>query len=388
MIPDPGTWVAATHPVVAAVDLNPVDWVSVLRYPIGWLMYELSLGFNHVGVLRAIGPLGLAIVVTTVLIRGLLVPVFRWNIKTQRRVQRDQRVVAPQVNDIRRRYKGKGQARKMNEEIQKVYAEHGISMFSGLSGCLPLLVQLPVLYGLYWGIGDVIGNSKNITFDRLPAGFQMHFLWIPDVANTIPKQIGTAAGVACKATATNCHTDWANLLSNPVNLALLVLPILTGLAYFVQSKMTMQPMRADMSATERQMASSMRMVVYFMPVMSVFFCFVWPQGLTLYWVTAALFMVGQQFLLMGWGSMRVPDWFPGAHRVTPLSFVAADFGVVGGTSAGGGGAGGGGGGGGSSSNGRGRPGRPPARGPRAPVTAAPGTGKAPARAQKRARRRR
>ena len=381
MIADPGSLLAASHPVVAAVDLNPIDWVSVLRYPIGGLIYELSLAFNHVGVLQAIGPFGLAIVIATVLIRGLLVPVFRWNIRTQRRVQRDQRIVAPQVNDIRRRYKGRGQARQMNEEIQKVYAEHGISMFSGLSGCLPLLVQLPVLYGLYWGIQDVIGNEKGITFDRLPAGFPLHFLWIPDVANTIPKQIGTAAGVACKATATTCHTDWANLVSHPANLALLILPILTGLAYFVQSKMTMQPMRADMSDTERQMASSMRMVVYFMPLMSVFFCFIWPQGLTLYWVSAALFMVGQQFLLMGWGSMRLPDWFPGAHRVTELSFVAADFGPA---SARGGAAGGGG----PSATGGGRPPRPRPHGPRAPVSTAPGTGRTPTRAQRRARHRR
>jgi YidC/Oxa1 family membrane protein insertase len=372
---------AAMHPVLASAVLNPLDWVSALRWPIGGLIYVLSNAFNAVGPLQWIGPLGLAIVVATLIIRGMLFPIFRWNIRTQRRVQREQRLLSPQINEIRRRYKGQG--RRMQEEIQKVYAEHGVSMFSPMSGCLPLLVQLPVLYGLYWGIRDVIGigttwGGTAITFDRLSAAVHLNFLWIPDVSRTIAQQVGTASGHACSAAATTCPTDWAHLFTNPANLALLIFPILTGITYFVQSKMTMQPLRPDMSDTERQMASSMRTVVYFMPLMSVFFGFVWPQGLTLYWFTAALVMVGQQFGLMGWGSMRVPGWFPGARRVGPLSYQSADFGmprtpVV-------------------SPSPNGHPRAAPRRGARTTGTSAvggaPGTGRPPARAQKRARRRR
>jgi YidC/Oxa1 family membrane protein insertase len=299
-------------------------------------------------------------------------PVFRWNIRTQRRVQRDQRLLAPELNELRRRYKG--QSRKLNEEMQKVYAEHGVSMFSPMSGCLPLLVQMPVLYGLYWGIRDVIGQGTTwggltITFDRLPAAISQSFLFIPNVSKTIGEQIGN-----CKVAATTCPVNWGDLFTHPANLLLLVLPILTGAAYFVQSRMAMQPPRPDMSDQERQMASSMKMVVYFMPLMSVFFGFLWPQGLTLYWMSAALFMVGQQFHLMGWGSMRVPAWFPGAGRVTPLSFQAQDFGPPMGAARG-------------SPNGggpahRGGPVSPPGQPP-----AAPGMGRAPARAQKSAQRR-
>ncbi|MGA8015319.1 MAG: membrane protein insertase YidC [Candidatus Dormiibacterota bacterium] len=373
------------HPMLAAgVDLNPIDLIAFLlsvgRYPIGWLIEHLSVVFNGLGFLRSIGPFGLAIVVTTLIIRGLLFPVFRWNIRTQRRVQRDQRKVAPQLNDIRRRYKGN--SRKITEETQKVYAEHGVSMFSPMAGCLPLLVQLPVLYGLYWGIRDVIGldatktSSPRITFDLLPANIHLGFLWIPDVSKTIGYQIGN-----CATTATKCAVDWAHLVTNPVNLALLLLPIITGLAYFVQSKMTMQPMRSDMSDTERQMASSMRTIVYFMPLMYVFFCFIWPQGLTLYWATAALVMIGQQFHLMGWGSLRVPPWFPGHGRTTPLSYQAADFQTVAPSRASPT----------ASSNGQNR-GAPRRRGStpsRAPAMAGPpGTGRPPARAQKKPRRRR
>jgi hypothetical protein len=147
--------------------------------------------------------------------------------------------------------------------------------------------------------------------------------------------------------------------------------------------MTMQPMRPDMSDMERQMASSMKMVVYFMPLMSLFFGFIWPQGLTLYWMTAALVMVGQQYQLMGWGGLRVPAWVPGASRTTPLSYTRSDFGTPAPRSPVGDGlapisSNG--------SNGSKRAGRGAPEVHQAP--AGPGRGRAPSRAQRKARRRR
>jgi YidC/Oxa1 family membrane protein insertase len=373
----PAHLIAAAPPVLAGVDLNPLDFISILRYPIGWVLEELSKAFNVVGPLRFIGPFGLAVVVTTLIIRALLFPVMSWNLRTQRRIQREQRQVAPQLNEIRKRYKG--QTRKISEESQKVYAEHGISPFSSMSGCLPLLVQLPVLYGLYWGIRDVIGmDVKNVGFDVLPHGFDLGFLWIHNVAQTIGQAVGNATtGTAgCSISVTNCTTEWGRLFSDPTNLLLLVFPILTGVAYFVQSKMTMPPMRSDMSDMERQMASSMRTIVYFMPLMSVLFGFIWPQGLTLYWMTAALVMVGQQYQLMGWGSLRMPNWL-GGRRVTALSYTSSDLAAA--VPRGGGGVTT------LSSNGAQRSGR---GSPVAVAPASPGRGRAPSRAQKKARRRR
>lgn len=382
----PAHLLATTAPTVGAVDLNPVDWIafllSVLRYPIGWLMEQLSEVFNNVGFLKAIGPFGLAVVVSTLVIRFALFPIMGWNLRTQRRIQREQRQVAPQLNEIRKRYKG--QTRKISEESQKVYAEHGISPFSSMSGCVPLLTQLPVLYGLYWGIRDVIGmDIKSVSFDALPKGFDLGFLWIQNVAQNIGQAVGTASGPGsgssgCPVTLSPCNTDWARLFTEPANLALLIFPLLTGLAYFIQSKMTMQPTRPDMSDTERQMASTMRSVIYIMPLMSVFFGFVWPQGLTLYWMTAALVMVGQQYHLMGWGSLRMPAWLPGHDRVTPLSYSAADFGSPVGASAAAPTA--------ASSNGAKRSSRGAPVASTAP--AGPGRGRVPARAQKKGRRRR
>ena len=119
-------------------------------------------------------------------------------------------------------------------------------------------------------------------------------------------------------------------------------------------------------------------VIYIMPLMSVFFGFVWPQGLSLYWMTAALVMVGQQYHLMGWGSLRMPTWLPGHDRVTSLSYSAADFGTPVAATPGAPMA--------ASSNGARRSGRGASVAATAP--AGPGRGRVPARAQKKGRRRR
>ena len=55
------------------------------------------------------------------------------------------------------------------------------------------------------------------------------------------------------------------------------------------------------------------------PVMIFAFSFLFPQGLAIYWVTGTMFMVAQQYHLLGWNGLKVPAWFPGADRVTALT---------------------------------------------------------------------
>jgi hypothetical protein len=59
-----------------------------------------------------------------------------------------------------------------------------------------------------------------------------------------------------------------------------------------------------------------------MPVMVFVFGMAFPSGIALYWVTQSIFMIVQQFIVVGWGGLKVPPWFPGAGRVTSLSFPA------------------------------------------------------------------
>lgn len=263
--------------------MNPFDILSALGPPIEWALTHLTRWFLQIGPISG-SAFGLAIVVVTLVLRMGLFPVFGWQVRTSRRLQAEQRLVAPELAELRKKYKKEPQ--KLNEEMMKLYREHGISPFSNLTGCLPLLVQMPILYGLYRGIRSA---SNDIHQGK-------GFLWIGDVTKA-PRELISAG-------------HWSVML----------LPVLAALASFVQAKMMMQPPRKDMSEQELKMYNLSKNMLYLAPGMVLLFGYQLPVGLGIYWLTQSCVMLVQQWLVIGWGGLKVPPWFPGAGRVTPLSY--------------------------------------------------------------------
>lgn len=274
---------------------SPIDIFTFLAAPLEQLLKWLTQGFNAVAPLSAIGAFGLAVIIVTILIRAVLFPIFNWQLRTSRRIQAEQRRVAPQISALRKKYKGEPQ--KLSAEMNKVYKEHGISPFSTLSGCIPALVQLPVLIGLYNAIRNATGTLTTLHISK-------HFLWIDDVSQSAAP-----------------NGNWNHVLRHP---AYLILPVLAAVFTFAQSRMMMQPHRADMSDQERSAAAITKQMTLIFPVMIVIFGMLFPQGLAIYWVTGTMVMVLQQWYVVGWGGLKVPEWWPGAGRVTPLSFPPGD----------------------------------------------------------------
>ena len=263
--------------------MNPVDILTALGPPIEWALIHLSHWFGGFGPIRG-SAFGFAVVVVTLALRTALFPVFGWQVRTSRRIQAEQRLLAPQLNELRRKHRKEPQ--RLQEEMMKLYREHGISPFSNLSGCLPLLIQMPILYGLYRGITSAT--------KAIHSG--LGFLWIGDVSKS-----PAAAGIT--------HDPFV-----------LLLPALAALASFAQAKMMMQPPRPDMSEQELKMQNLSKNMLYLAPGMVLLFGIQFPQGLALYWLTQSLVMIVQQWFVLGWGGLRVPPWFPGAERVTALSY--------------------------------------------------------------------
>jgi YidC/Oxa1 family membrane protein insertase len=274
--------------------MNPF---AFLANPFQWILEELTKLFSSVGPIASIGAFGVAVIVLTIAIRAVLFPVFGWQLRTSRRIQSEQRRVAPQLQELRKKYKG--QPQKLSAEMNKVYREHGISPFSGLTGCIPALVQMPVLIGLYYSISNA---TKHL--NPMDKGF----LWISDVSQS-------AQHTCC------ADGNWSHLLLHP---AVLILPLVAGLLTFAQTRMMSQPPRADMSDQERSMMAVTKQMSFIFPVIIFVIGLLFPQGLAIYWVTGSLFMVAQQFYVVGWGGLKVPHWWPGANRVTPLSFPKAE----------------------------------------------------------------
>ncbi|MHB8324263.1 MAG: YidC/Oxa1 family membrane protein insertase [Candidatus Dormibacteria bacterium] len=282
---------------VAPPPTNPVlaIFFYLLLTPIGVVLQFFDKIFQSFGPTASIGAFGIAIIALTLVIRGLLFPLFRWQIATQWRIQAEQRRVGPELKALQQKYKKDRQ--RLNEETMLLYKRHGVNPLSQLSGCLPLLIQMPFIYALYGAI------------QKLSEGLHGHggFLWVAQLSDIAFKVKGGIVG-------------------DPL---LLIIPILAGVFTFMQSKMMMQPVRPDMSDSEKQMYRVMAQTTYLMPVLIAFFALNFAQGIGLYWITQSLVMVLQVFSMMGWGGLKVPSWFPGAgwHPAnSPMGRMAAEGG--------------------------------------------------------------
>lgn len=260
---------APTNPLLAI-------FFYVLLTPIAVVLQFLDHLFRGFGPTATIGAFGLAVIVLTLCIRGVLFPLFRWQIRTQWKIQADQRRMGPELRELQAKFK-KDKAR-LQTETMALYKRHQINPLSQLSGCFPLLIQLPFIYSLF---GSINSLSKHLATN------QKSFLWIQNLDKSAFK---------------------AGLATHPT---LIIVPILAGLLTFMQSKMMMQPQRPDMTDQEKQMYNVMRQTTYLMPVLIAVFALNFNQGIGLYWITQSGVMVLQVFSMMGWGGLKVPPWFPG-----------------------------------------------------------------------------
>ncbi len=181
----------------------------------------------------------LGIVLLTLLVRLVLLPLGITQARSMQRMAR----LAPKQKELQQRHKGDRQ--KLNEEIAKMYKEEGVNP---ASGCLPLILQLPVMYGLF----DVLRRYK----------YPHHgWEWI-----------------------------WSNL-GNPDHT--FVLPVLVAVSTFLMQRQTMQ-----MTPTQPEMQSSQKMMLYMMPLVFGYVAYRFPAGLSIYYVISNVFQWGQTVVLL------------------------------------------------------------------------------------------
>ena len=123
---------------------DPIAFLAFIFTPLFQALFILLAGFYKVT-----GDIGIAIVLLTIVIRVLLVPLYRQQLVSQRRMQ----LLQPELKELGKRYKGDRQ-RQMAAQ-QEIYRERGVNP---LSGCLPLLLQMPLLYIMYQVIRDGLTN--------------------------------------------------------------------------------------------------------------------------------------------------------------------------------------------------------------------------------------
>ena len=190
------------------------------------LLYSITeqLGF---------GSYGLAIILLTIIIKMILYPLTAKQIKSMKAMQELQ----PKLKKLQDKYKDNPQM--MQQKLATLYKDAGVNP---IAGCLPMLIQMPILMGMYYAL---------FNFDY--GGAEPSFLWLPSLSQTDPTY---------------------------------VLPILSALTTFLQSKMSMT-----------EVNSQSRVIMIVMPLFIGWISLNFPSGLVLYWVTMNIVQIAQQWWL-------------------------------------------------------------------------------------------
>ena len=200
--------------------------------------------------------LGLAIIVLTVVIRFLFFPL---SIKSQRS-QRALNTINPQIQAIKEKHKHDQAAQ--GAAMMQLYKENNINP---IAGCLPLLIQLPILIALYRAF--IAGlNPQSLTM-------LYPFVHNPGVINPL----------------------FLGFLS--ISGRNIILALVAGLLQFIQAKQSMNYMKASGAGSNPSLQALNTQMLYFFPIMIVIIGWNLPAGLILYWITTTTFSIGEQFYL-------------------------------------------------------------------------------------------
>lgn len=260
------------------IDLNnpPGAWEQFIVYPLAKLLIALNKGISSLGIPYSYG---WAIIIFTIAIKLVTLPLTLKQLQSTKATQELQ----PRLRELQEKY-GKDR-QKLAEAQTKLYQEAGINP---LGGCLPLLIQLPVLWGLYQALYVLANPSVNeLTGAK--------FFWVPDLS--YPSQ---TIGTTWIKSSLN-EQNWGHLL------AYFSLPIFMLITQLLLQKMSTPPKGPKGSKQDPQ-AQMMGQMMFMMPIMFAYITLGLPSGLTLYWSVSNLLSIIQQYFVTGWGSLG--DWFP------------------------------------------------------------------------------
>lgn len=215
-------------------------------------LFNLLIGlYNHL----PRHDLGLAIILLTILIRFVFVPLSIKAQISQRRIAQLQ----PKLQELQTKHKE--DKKKIAEESMALYKEHKVNP---LSGCLPILIQLPVIWALY---RVFIAGFKEGSLTEL-----YHFVHNPGVIKTL-------------------SFGFLDLAHNQP-----VMAVMAGVLQFLQAYNAMK-MQSVAGASDNPALKMSRQMVYFFPIMIVFISWKLPAGLVLYWIVTTAFSLFEQMYI-------------------------------------------------------------------------------------------
>ena len=216
--------------------------MAVIAQPMGWL---LSFLYDF------IGTYGVTLIIFTLFVRGCLFPLYAAQIKSSSRMKD----VQPKMQALQKKYANDKET--LNIKMMELYKEE---KFNPMGGCLPMLIQMPIILALFVLLRNPIAF---ISDPQMLMAVHESFFWIPDLSQPDP---------------------W-------------ILPIAAGIATFFSTAMTMA---MNPTTGAGNTAGMMKMMQYFFPIMIVWMGRSMPAGLTIYWFVGTLFMIVQTVGMNKW----------------------------------------------------------------------------------------
>jgi YidC/Oxa1 family membrane protein insertase len=245
-----------------------------------------------------------AIIVLTLVVRAVLIPLYRRQLVSQRRMQ----LLQPEIREINKRFKGDSMKARVAQ--QELFKERGINP---LAGCLPLLLQLPLLFVMYSviqnGLTNVDPTAMLTVFGVQVVDLQCTNInpatGLPDAAlgpciDTVVPILGDIS---------RPQTAFTIPLLFGISFGVSILAVISALLQLVQSRMVLPAADPDNDDPNTRIQ---RQTMLFLPFISVAYGGILPAGLFIYWIVATIFSIAQQYLIVGWGAMfPLFKWTPG-----------------------------------------------------------------------------
>ena len=217
---------------------------------------------------------GVAIILITVRIRVVLYPLMQKQMVSMREMQK----IQPLMKEVQAKYKNDKE--RLNKELMALYKEYKVNP---MSGCLPLLIQMPILILLF----QVLRKSEYLdSAGKIVGGF----LWIPNQVEIIKDGVIKIVG-GLAAPEQLIHLPGNGIFGIQ---SLGILPFLIAGSMWYQQKMTTAANSGTSGGSTEQ---TQKMMTIMMPLMIGFMSFSLPSGLTLYWLFSTIFGIGQQYLI-------------------------------------------------------------------------------------------
>jgi YidC/Oxa1 family membrane protein insertase len=216
-----------------------------------------------------VGNFGVAILIVTVIVKAVFFPLANRSYLSMAKMK----AVQPEMTLLRERYKDDKQ--KQQQELMELYKREQINP---IAGCLPVIVQIPVFFGLY-----------KVIFITLEMRHAPFFGWIKDLSAPDPTTMFNLFGLL--------PFDPTVLPVVGQFLAIGIWPLLMGISMFVQMKMNPEPT----DPIQKQMFT-------WMPVIFTFMLGTFPAGLVIYWTWNNLLSVTQQYFIMKRSGVKVELW--------------------------------------------------------------------------------